>query len=233
MPKWFSSSFCGRALAVAALGSLSWAQSAPPASATTPTVAESCEITGKVTAGNVPLPGVAISAANSLTGKRAVTSSELDGSYALTVGPKGRFVVRAEFAAFQTATSEVVVNAGNCHPVVNLPMTLLSRVQRTPTQQGIADGEENEEAQAGSGQGTSVAAQRGFQNLGLSMDSAAGAGSAASTGGETSAAGMPPSSFVSEGATESVAIAGSNNAAQSNEGMFGPGDMRGGDGGFG
>ena len=232
MPKWFPSS-CGRALVVAALGSLSWAQTAQPASSASSTP-DSCEITGRVTTGNVPLPGVAITAANSLTGKKSVTSTELDGSYALTVGPKGRFVVRAEFAGFQTATSEVIVNTANCHPVVNLPMTLLSRVQRTPTtQQGIATGDD-EEAAIGSGQGTSITAQRGFQNLGLNMD-AGGAGTAPSSSGtgEISAAGMPPSSFVNEGATESVAVSANNNAAQSNEGMFNPGDMRMGDGGFG
>jgi trimeric autotransporter adhesin len=226
MSKWSSSSssLC-RALVIAALGSLSWAQTAQvPASAPAATP-ESCEIAGKVTAGNVPLPGVSITAANSLTGKKSVSSTELDGTYALTVGPKGRFVVRADFPAFQTVTSEVIVNAGNCHATLNLPMTLLSRVRTAQTE----DGEEAESSQT---QGTSIAAQRGFQSLGLNVDTnGAGAdtGVTSNSTGETSAAGLPPSSFLNEGATESVAVSANNNSAQSNEMMFNP--MRMGDGG--
>ena len=199
-----------------------------------------CEITGKVTTGSVPLPGVTITASNSLTGKKSIASTDLDGTYLLNVGPRGRFVVRAEFAAFQTATSEIVVNAQNCHPNVNLPMTLLSRVQRTPASTAAQAGEEedDEEATTSSRQGTSIAAQRGFQNLGLTMD-AGGANAADTTpGGGTSGGGqeqpgggMPSSSFMNEGATETVAVAGNGNNAQSNEAMFGDPMRMGGPGG--
>jgi trimeric autotransporter adhesin len=213
---------------MAALGSLAWGQNSAPTNASAASAPASCEITGKVTTGSIPLPGVSITASNSLTGKKSVGSTELDGTYVLEVGPKGRYVIRAEFAAFATATSEVVVNAENCHPKINVAMTLLSRVQRAPATQ--AGGDDEDDSQAVSGQGNAVASQRGFQNLGLSMD-ASGATGLSQNGGssDTSAQGMPSASFVNEGATESVAVAGSG--AQSNESMFtsmgGPGDFNG------
>ena len=230
--RFFSSHALCRGLVVTALGSLAWGQSsttpvAAVASSSPSVTVSTCDITGRVTTGNVPLPGVTITASNSLTGKKSVSSTALDGSYVLEVGPKGRFVVRAEFAAFATATSEIVVNAENCHPKVNLAMTLLSRVQRAPAQ----GGEDEDDTEASGGQTNAMAAQRGFQNLGLSMDASATTGLAQNGGGtaDVSAQGMPSASFINEGATESVAVAG--NGAQSNESMFGrmggPGDFGG------
>src|SRR5262245_12434461 len=56
-----------------------------PASVTTPFG----EITGTVKSGNVPLPGVTVSAANTLTGKKYITSTDTDGSFKIAVGGKG------------------------------------------------------------------------------------------------------------------------------------------------
>src|SRR4029077_17589949 len=58
------------------------------------------EISGVVKSGNVPLPGVAVSAANTLTGKKYFTSTDVDGTFKISVTGKGRYVVRAEFSAF-------------------------------------------------------------------------------------------------------------------------------------
>src|SRR5215472_11227195 len=71
------------------------------------------EITGTVKSGSIPLPGVTVSAANSLTGKKYVTSTDVDGSFKISVGGKGRYVVRAEFSAFAPVTQEIVINAEN------------------------------------------------------------------------------------------------------------------------
>jgi hypothetical protein len=178
---------------------------------------------------------VTITASNSLTGKKSIASTDLDGSYVLNVGPKGRFVVRTEFAAFQTVTSEVVVNAGNCHPKIDVPMILLSRVKSTPAAGG--DEEDLEEAAQGTQRGNgAVAAQRGFQSLGQSLgvnvDSGASSDSQAGNGGgQETAGGMPPASFMNEGSTETVAVSGNSNNAQSNESMFGGMRGEGGPGG--
>ena len=73
-------------------------------------------ITGRVVAGRrgraggVPLPGVAMTATNTLTGKKYATTTDVDGAFAMTIPRNGRYVVRAELAAFASATQEVVLN---------------------------------------------------------------------------------------------------------------------------
>src|SRR5215472_15964267 len=43
------------------------------------------EIRGIVISGNTPLPGVTVSAANSLTGKKYLTSTDVDGTYRILI----------------------------------------------------------------------------------------------------------------------------------------------------
>src|SRR5205823_971768 len=76
-----------------------WAQDAAPFGV----------ITGVVKSGNVPLPGVTVGAANTLTGKKYITSTDVDGTFRLEVGSKGRYVVRAEFSAFAPITQEILI----------------------------------------------------------------------------------------------------------------------------
>src|SRR5271169_4848078 len=64
-------------------------------------------VSGIVKSGGMPLPGVTVSAANTLTGQKVVTSTGDDGSYALHLTANGRYVVRAEMAAFAATTHEV------------------------------------------------------------------------------------------------------------------------------
>ena len=88
------------------------------------------EITGTVKSGNVSLPGVTVTAANTLTGKKYVTSSDVDGTFKIEVGAKGRYVVRAEFSAFAPLTQEIVINAENRNGRADLAMVLMSRAQK-------------------------------------------------------------------------------------------------------
>ena len=60
--------------------------------------------------GGVPLPGVAITAKNTLTGKQYTTTSDVDGVYTMAIPKNGRYVVRAELAGFAAETHEVVLN---------------------------------------------------------------------------------------------------------------------------
>src|SRR5512140_2900448 len=85
------------------------------------------EISGLVKSGNTPLPGVVVSAANTLTGKKYSTSTDLDGSFKISVSGKGRYVVRAEFSAFAPVTQEVLINDQNRSGKADLAMVLLSR----------------------------------------------------------------------------------------------------------
>jgi hypothetical protein len=180
-----------------------------------------CDVAGRAVAGGVPLPGVTISASNSLTGKKAGTSTDVDGAYLLAAPSNGRYVIRAELAGFAVVTSEVVVNAANCHPRADLEMMLLSRAQA-----------EEQRQQRQTQQQAAGMAARGFQNLALAADPTAmsGMGQGAGEGGNgtnanvTDMSGMPSQALNPEAATESVAIASSNNATQTNDMMFGGND---------
>src|SRR5207249_4976949 len=85
---------------------------APPQKPTVtvpPTAAQpaSFEISGTVRSGKTPLPGVTVTAANTLTGKKYSIATAPDGSYKFTGLPRGRYVVRVEFMAFAPQTQEV------------------------------------------------------------------------------------------------------------------------------
>ena len=111
-----------------------------------------------------------------------------------------------------------MVNAANCHPRADLEMMLQSRAQV-----------EEERQQQQTQQQVSGLAGRGFQNLALATDPtllasmAQGEGNG-NGGGATDMTGMPSQALNPDAATESVAIASSNNAAQTNDMMFGGND---------
>src|SRR5580704_19095833 len=88
-------------------------------------------IHGVVKSGNMPLPGTTVTAANTLTGQKVTTSTDVDGSYLLQVSFDGPYVVRAQMAAFAPVTKQVVVNPRDGNAVVNLELLLLSRTQKT------------------------------------------------------------------------------------------------------
>ncbi len=89
---------------------------APDAQAAAPSVTGGT-ITGTVVAGTagkpggVPLPGVAVTATNTLTGKKYTTTTDIDGAYAMSIPKNGRYVVKAELAGFALVTQEVVIAA--------------------------------------------------------------------------------------------------------------------------
>ena len=58
----------------------------------------------------VPLPGVAITAMNSLTGRKYARTTDIDGKYAMAIPRNGRYVVRAQLTGFADVTQEVVLN---------------------------------------------------------------------------------------------------------------------------
>ena len=93
------------------------------------------EIDGTVKSGNIPLPGVAVTAANTLTGKKYLTSTDVDGTFKVSVTGKGRYVVRAEFSAFAPVTQEILINEQNRSGKAELAMVLLSRAQKDAQQE--------------------------------------------------------------------------------------------------
>ncbi|HVP53339.1 MAG TPA: TonB-dependent receptor [Terriglobales bacterium] len=177
---------------------LSLSASAQTEPAAAPTPAAGGDISGVVKSGTVPLPGVTIFAANTLTGQKVITSTAEDGRYALHVSANGRYVVRAEMAAFAATTHEVVINAQNRSGRADFDLVLLSRAQQ---QEQTAAVQQQHQAATGP--------SRGFQSLSV-IQSELGAGSENGfNGGEQGLpAGLQVPGMSPESATESVSITG-------------------------
>ena len=111
---------------------------ATPNATASPSATTTFVISGTVLSGKIPLPGVNISAANSLTGKKIVTSTNTDGHFEMVVPGRGKYVVRAELTAFAAATSEVVTNPTTPQQEVELEMVLLSKVPKDNGNGGAA-----------------------------------------------------------------------------------------------
>ena len=159
-------------------------------------------------AGGVPLPGVAITATNTLTGKKYATSTDIDGKYAMKIPRNGRYVVRVELAGFAAATQEVVLTgvesqaAAQGIAIVEKPadfgMELASRV--------AAD----EAKQAAATSSNTASLTRGLQGLSLSTGETDTTDASASAGTNAGAA-MPSLSGLGDSASaanDSVAVSG-------------------------
>jgi hypothetical protein len=96
--------------------------------------------------GGVPLPGVAVTATNTLTGKRYAAATAIDGSYAMTIPHNGRYVVRVELAGFAPVTQEVVLNGSDATAgaalvkTSNFGLELASRAAAAEARQAAASG---------------------------------------------------------------------------------------------
>ncbi|MGC2638253.1 MAG: TonB-dependent receptor [Acidobacteriaceae bacterium] len=116
------------------------APAAATPSATAPVPATGGTIRGTVRDSNVPLPGVSVTALNSLTGKRYSTTTDITGRYTLVIPQNGRYVVRTDFAAFATVTKEALLNAASHAETVDFALELASRAQQQQQSQEMAAG---------------------------------------------------------------------------------------------
>lgn len=183
-----------------------------PSVATTQATAPFGVITGTVKSGNTPLPGVTITAANTLTGKKYITSTDIDGSFKLEVGAKGRYVVRAEFSAFAPATQEILINAENRAGKADLAMTLMSRAQQAEQRQ------QQQQAQQAAGR------MAGLQQLALSGAGGPGGGAPTVDANALTNSGLPNAGLAAEGGNESVAVSGA--MGRNDQPTFDPGEMQ-------
>ncbi len=102
-------------------------QAVPQASA--PAVAY--QISGSVRSAKTPLPGVTVTATNTLTGKKFFDRDRARWNIPTLAGiPRGRYVVRVEFMGFASATQEVVLNPTNTSGKVDAELLLASRQQQ-------------------------------------------------------------------------------------------------------
>jgi hypothetical protein len=88
-----------------------------------------------VKSGNIPLPGVTVTAQNTLTGKRFSTTTDISGAWSLKIPQNGRYVIRTQFAGFAPGSQEAVLNAASHDQTVNFELMLASRAAEQARQQ--------------------------------------------------------------------------------------------------
>ena len=165
------------------------------------------EITGSARSGKTPLPGVTVTAANTLTGKKYVAATNSEGKFSLSGLARGRYVVRIEFMGFAASTQEVVLNPENPVAKVDGELMLASRQQE----------------QSNNAMAALAAAGRGFQSLAMenSLSSLGGTngdlgGGNGNGGGQNNGdvGGLPLNGAGAEGPTESVSVSGAQGRTQ-------------------
>jgi len=156
---------------------------------------------GVIKSGNIPLPGVAVTATNTLTGKKFATTTDITGAWSMTIPQNGRYVIRTEFAAFAASTHEALLNATSHDQTVNFDLLLASRAAQQNARQ-----DQQEQTQ----QITQAMRQLGVNGAqSLSLISSLTGGTDAAEGG-TSAAGaaLPGAASSSTFSSDSVAVNG-------------------------
>jgi hypothetical protein len=163
---------------------------------------------GVVKSGGTPLPGVTVTAQNTLTGKRFSTTTEINGGWCLKIPQNGRYVIRTQFAGFAPGSQEAVLNAASRDQTVNFDLILASRAAEQAQQQAQQEAQEGPAAQA-----IRQLAASGAQNL--SLVSALGADTETQAGpsnpsGSNGAAGaeLPSIAANTDFGGDSVAISG-------------------------
>jgi trimeric autotransporter adhesin len=165
------------------------------------------EISGSLRSGKTPLPGVTVTAANTLTGKKYSAVTNLEGKFSFSGVARGRYVIRAEFIGFAALTKEVVLNPEHPSEKLDAEMILASRQQEQSNS--------NNEAIASMG--------RGFQSLAVDSALSSLAGGNSGFGGTNGTGGgqgngdlssLPLNGAGAEGPTESVSITGAQGRTQ-------------------
>ena len=156
--------------------------------------------------GKTPLPGVTVTAANTLTGKKFAVATASNGTYSFTGLPRGRYVVRVEFMAFAPLTQEIILKPETPTGKFDAEMILASRQQeQSPAASAIA----------------AIAGGRGFQSLSIEntlsalsggAPSASGAGQGGAGAGDIAT--LPLNGAGADSPTESVSITGTQGRTQ-------------------
>ena len=192
------------------------AQAPPPSGGWPPSAA--CVVSGAVSSGTSPLPGVALYLVSGAADV-ASSSSDLDGRFAIRIPAPGTYTVRAELTGFAPASKEVAVGGQPCEARLLLALSLRSRVaQATPGPQTQAKTPIPAERAGGPG----GRAGGRFQNLAVTPDAAAAAPDLSSAIPEVDSAlqQMLPPGFSPDAPTEAVSTTG-NTQVQFNEGLMG------------
>ena len=180
------------------------------------------EIHGTIKSGTTPLPGVTVTATNTLTGQKFATATDVNGNYSISITGHGRYVLRADFFAFAPITKEIVIPASGPNPVggstrTSPPSAAATASSAVPGVQDLALVLASRQ-QAAEARATAESGNRGnyrqftgggAQNLGLMSAAADALASGASSGfGGTSGASLPTIAGNTDFSGDSVAVAG-------------------------
>jgi hypothetical protein len=168
---------------------------------------------GQVKSGSTPLPGVTVTAQNTLTGKRFSTTTDLGGGWSLHLAQNGRYVIRTQFAAFAQGSQEAVLNAASHDQTVNFELLLASRA--------AAQEQRQEQSTDQAAQAIRQLAATGVQNLSLMSALESGTDTQAGTSSSSSTAGaaLPSIAGNSDFSGDSVAISGQSGTVSPLAGM--------------
>src|SRR5579871_3264209 len=150
------------------------------------------QILGTVRSGNMAVPGATISAVDSDSGKRVLTSSNVDGSYVLHL-PPGDYNVQVQMTAFAAANREAVINSSVLQVQLDFDLILQSRINQKRTLGRLA------------GQGGVASPGMGGMQAMLAANGDEGGNG---PGDQVVPQGMPVPGLAPNGATESVAVSG-------------------------
>jgi hypothetical protein len=152
-----------------------------------------------VKSGNVPLPGVTVTAQNTLTGKRYATTTDTTGAWSMTIPQNGRYVIRTQFAAFAQGSQEALFNATSSRDqAVNFDLTLASRAAQQSQQADQAQAAQTIRQLVGSG----------AQSLSLASALSGDTENAGTTAAGGNGAALPSIATGSDFSGESVSITG-------------------------
>ena len=186
-----------------------------PAPETKAVSGEGGAVHGVVRSGAIPLPGVRITATNTLTGQRYSTATDVNGAYRMAIPSNGRYVLRTEMMAFAPTTGEALLNQANHDASADLVLTLQSRVAALPADRGelgaATPGRGGPAGGGGRGQG-----RGGAQTLSLVN---ALSGALESGQGGASGAALPTLGGSSDFSADSVAVSGASGATNSFAGI--------------
>jgi hypothetical protein len=169
---------------------------------------------GTVKSGNIPLPGVTVTAQNTLTGKRYSTTSDITGAWSLTIPQNGRYVVRTQFAAFAVGSQEALLNATSHDQAVSFNLLLASRAAEQQQQEARQSG-----ADSTGGQALRQLVGNGLQSLSLMNSLSADTEAQGGAGTAGAGAALPSIAGNSDFGGDSVAITGQTGQVSSLAGV--------------
>ena len=88
-----------------------------------------CRVSGRAESGAVPLPGVSVAIRSGDTTSTTSTSTDVDGSYAISLSP-GTYTLVATLTGFSAVERTITLpDGGSCDVGVRLPLTIAPRTQ--------------------------------------------------------------------------------------------------------